>query len=320
MRKLYFTILLAVISFGAIAQNRLLFNHYLTNPETFNPGYMDIQTEFRATLLYRMQYLSQPGSPQDGYFNTSYHLHKNHGIGLTVNNQNMSKFNLFEAGVNYVYHAWINNYMAVGIGLNVNYYQQSFNPSSYTAQSMVDPVFGAERSIKGVNFGFGASLQSKNLTVNVSFPRFFANAVVDADSRWKTQFSSVYLSGSYNFEVNKYFSLMPAVLVRATGGAPFNLLIDMNALFNSSIIVGVGYKTKSSIHARIGYQFDFGMRVSYDFETPPFSKATGMGTSHELCIGYYSLFSKPGFDKRKVMTPNGKVKGMRVRKYKGSEL
>lgn len=320
MKKIYLTILLAAFSIAATAQNRMLFNHYLHNPETFNPGYMDINTEFRATLLYRLQYLNQASFPQDGYFNTSYHLHKNHGAGLTVRNQNMSNFNSLEAGVNYTYHAWLNNYMALGLGVSLNYYQQSFNPDFYEAKSMVDPVFGDMRVVRGVNFGFGASLQSKNLTVNLAMPRFFANAMADSDARWSMKSSSVYLSGSYNFEVNKYFSFMPSALISMTGGAPLHLMVDVTTLMNESIIVGAGYRTISSVHATVGYQFDFGLRVSYNFETPPLSKATGLGTSHELRVGYYTLFAKPGFDKRKVMKANGKVKGMRVRKYKGNEL
>lgn len=319
MRKFCFAFLLVVASLTAKGQNRLLFNHYLLNPETFNPGYMDIHNEFSATLLYRLQYLNQTGFPQNAYFNTSYHLHKNHGLGLTINNQNMNKFNLFEAGLNYVYHIWLNNSTAIGLGANVNFYQQTFNPAVFSAQSIYDPVFLDTRAIGGVNFGAGASLQSKNLTVNLSFPRFFANAMVDTDARWKTQYSSVYLSASYKFVFNKYFSLMPALLVRATGGAPINFLGDLNAVFYDSFFVGAGYKSGNSVHATVGYKFDFGLRISYNFETAPFSQFTGLGTSHELGIGFYTPFMKPGFDKRKIIKPNGKVKGMRVRKFKGSQ-
>lgn len=320
MKKLYFALLLAVVGISANAQNRLLFNHYLHNPETFNPGYMNIGTEFRATLLYRLQYLSQPGFPQDAYFNTSYHLHKNHGIGFTLNNQNMTKFNSLNIDANYVYHAWLSNTMAIGFGLSVGYYQQSYNTTIYKAQSSTDPIFGEERVVRGLNLGFGTSLQSKNLTVNLSFPRLFANSMVDKDMAWKTKFSSVYLSGSYNIEVNKYFSLMPAVLMRVTGGSPIGIMADLSAMISSQFIIGAGYKSGNSVHATLGYQFDFGLRISYNFETPPFGRATGMGTSHELCLGFYTPFAKPGFDKRKVMTANGKVKGMRVRKFKGTEL
>lgn len=320
MKKLYTLLLLAIVSITANAQNRLLFNHYLNNPETFNPGYMDVQTEFRATLLYRIQYMSQPNFPQDAYFNTSYHLHKNHGLGLTINNQNMNKFNLFEAGINYAYHAWINNTMALGFGLNVNFYQQTYNPSIFHAQLQNDPVLDAERVVRGINFGLGASLQNKNLTVNVSFPRFFNNTLIDPKYQWKTKFSSVYLSGSYNFEINKYFSIMPGVLIRATGGAPLNLLGNVQCLLNEAFIFGAGYKLGNSINATVGYKFDFGLRISYNFETAPIGKATGIGTSHELGVGFYTPFVKPGFGARKVMTANGKVKGMRVRKFKGNQM
>lgn len=318
MKKIYTFLLLAVISISANSQNRLLFNHYLSNPETFNPGFMDVQTEFRATLLYRIQNVSQPNFPQDAYFNTSYHLHKNHGLGLTINNQNMNKFNLFEAGVNYAFHAWLNNTMALGFGLNVNFYQQTFNPSIFNAKDISDPVFDAQRVVRGVNFGLGASLQSKSLTVNLSFPRFFNNTLVDPKYMWKTKFSTVYMSGSYNFEINKYFSIMPAVLMRVAGGSPLNVLANVQCLLNNAFIFGAGYKMGNSINATVGYKFDFGLRISYNFETAPIGKATGIGTAHEIGVGFYTPFSKPGFDQRKVMKANGKVKGMHVRKYKGN--
>lgn len=319
MKRLLLSSIIVIISFTINGQNRLLYNHYVLNPETVNPGFMNIHNEISATLLYRIQYLSQPNFPQDGYLNASYHINKNNGIGFTVNNQNMNKFNNLEAGVNYVYHAWLSNYMALGLGASVNFYQQVFNPNSFVPRDYNDPVFDDPRSMMGVNFGVGASLQSKDLNVGVSFPRFFANAMTDQDSKWKTKYSNVYLNASYHIGFNKYFSLTPAFLVRTAGGVPTNIIADIYTGFlNDALIIGAGYNTGQSVHATVGYLFKFGLRISYNYETAPFGNMTGLGSSHELGIGFYSLFTKPGFDERKILKKNGKVKGMRTVKYKGS--
>lgn len=320
MRKYYIALVVVLgLSLNMNAQNRMVFNHYLLNPETFNPGYMDIHHEISATGLFRAQYIGQGGMASDAYVNAHYHLGSHSGIGLTFNNQNINSFNSLEVGANYVYHAWLSNTMALGVGLQANFYQQGFNPSIYHPLNPSDVVLGDERKVNGVNFGVGASLQDKNLTVNLSMPRIFANGMVDSDMAWKAKNTAFYLSGSYRIMFNKWFTLTPGVLMRAGGGAPANLMIDVyTGLLEEKLILGAGYSTGQNVHVTVGYQFDFGLRISYNLETPPFSKMVGLGTSHELGIGFYSLFEKPGFRERKIIKKNGKVKGMRVIKYKGN--
>lgn len=321
MKKVYLAILLFLgCSFGALSQNRMLFNHYLLNPETFNPGFMNIHNEISATALYRAQYLTMAGMAQDAYVNAHYHLGSHSGMGITFNNQNMEKFNNLEIGLNYAYHIWLSNYMALGFGVSANFYQQSWNPGIYNVQDPTDNVLAGREKVLGGNFGFGMSLQDKNLTVNFAIPRFFANAMADYDQRWKVKKIPFYLSGSYRIFFNEWFTLTPGLLARAGGGVPANMLIDVYAgLLKEKLFIGAGYNTGKSVHATIGYQFDFGLRISYNFETPPFTKMRGLGTSHEIGIGFYSIFEKPGFRDRKIIKKNGKVKGMRVIKYKGQE-
>lgn len=320
MRKYYILLLFVWGAFSLNAQNRMFFNHYLLNPETYNPGFMNIHNEISATALFRAQYLSQSDMASDAYVNAHYHLGKSSGIGVTFNNQNIQKFNSLEFGVNYAYHIWLSNYMALGFGASANFYQQTFNPGIYNVQDASDPVLGDRKSVFGANFGFGMSLQDKNLTINLSMPRIFANAMVDTDYRWKARHSAVYLGGSYRIFFNKWFTLTPGTVFRVGGGAPANMMIDLyTGLLEEKLFIGAGYNTGKSVHATIGYQFDFGLRISYNFETPPFTKMRGLGTSHEIGIGFYSIFEKPGFDQRKIMKRNGKVKGMKVVKYKGQE-
>lgn len=319
MKQFYSVLIALIVSITVTAQSRLIYNQYMYNPEVYNPGFMNVENEFSATLLYRLQYLNQSSFPQNAYFNTSYHLHKNHGIGFTINNQNMNKFNQFEAGLNYTYHIWTNNFMAIGFGINANFFQQTLNPSTYNIKDAADPVIEHSRTINGVNLGTGISLQAKNLMVSLSLPRFFANGFANPDFNSRLVGTGIYLSGSYKIVFNKYFTLMPSALIRAAGGAPMNIMADINVICNESIIAGAGYKLGNSVHAHVGYKFDSGLRISYNFETAPFSQMTGLGTSHEIAIGFYTPFMKPGFDSRRVMKKNGNVKGMKVQKFKGSQ-
>lgn len=315
--KHFYLFLLLITSCQLLAQNRVNFNQYMINPQTYNPGYIDVMNEYGASVMYRRQYLQKISGPQNIFANGFYNISRNHGVGLSVSNESANKFNQTEAGVNYVYHLWHNETLAIGLGVQANFYQQVYNQNNYFYFDPNEPTLEATRSIAGVNFGAGISLQTRDLVVNFGMPRFFANGMVDPDNRFRMRNTAMYLSGGYKIRPAEGFVFFPSAIIKSTLGAPISYGADLSFILLDKYFVGAGYKSSRTVNVNFGMIFNNRLRIVYNLESMPFSSFTGAGFSHELSVFFGQAFGPLDFGKRHHINKSGRVKG--TKKYKLKE-
>jgi len=80
---------------------------------------------------------------------------------------------------------------------------------------------------------------------------------------------SYYLTGGYVFTLSENTKLKPAVLVKATNGAPLSIDANANFLFNEKFWIGAGYRYNrdtSTIGALADFQVSKQLRIGYAYE------------------------------------------------------
>jgi len=92
--------------------------------------------------------------------------------------------------------------------------------------------------------------------------------------------------------------LRPNAMLKVVKGAPAQLDVNANLLFNDMIWAGVGYRTGDAVNLligafinkqlRIGYSYDYTLSMLQDYNTG----------SHEVMLGY-----DLNFNKDKVVSP-----------------
>ncbi len=291
------------------AQNQTTYNLYMINPGISNPGWIDITSEYGIYAGYRRQFARQNTSPISIYTNGFFNFSRNHGFGFSVQNDNFNKFNQLDANVNYMYHVWLGEKMALGMGVRAGYQQQSLSENTFTYFDANEPLLtDGGIATHGLNLGTGLSLSSRNFMFNMSIPHIFSNYLANEDKLFDIKRNHFYVNTGYKFRLNDDFIIYPTAQVKGVFGSPFAAQADINLLLNQLIWAGIGYKTSDNAVATIGVFFNNGFRVIYNYETASFSRFKQGGGGHEVCVSFVKPFDEPSFNARRHIKKNGSWK------------
>ena len=126
------------------------------------------------------------------------------------------------------------------------------------------------------NFGLGVYYHTNKFYAGLSAPNlletdYFDNSQRDANT---VQFLSherinFYLITGYVFDLNSRFKFKPALLTKMVGGAPLQVDISANFLFNDKFSFGAAYRWDAAISALAGFQLSdqVMLGLAYDRET-----------------------------------------------------
>jgi len=105
-----------------------------------------------------------------------------------------------------------------------------------------------------------------------------------------------YLIGGYVWDLSYDLKFKPTFIMKAVAGAPLQVDISANMLFNEKFTLGAGYRWSAAISAMAGFQATDQLLIgyAYDFDTNGLSKYNS--GSHEIFLRW-ELFQKTGYDR-----------------------
>ena len=303
MKKIYSLLVILAFTFVSNAQLRSIYNQYMLNQGIFNPGYMDISTRYSATVHFKKEWMTVPGTPVTFSANGHYHITKNHGIGGVAINDYASGVNSLEIAGLYNYHVWLGEKTALGLGVKVGYQQRSMK-TDYIYFSEKEPTLD-NRVTRGVNLGVGLSIQSQNFDFGLSMPSIFDNSLANSSTIYTTTNNHFYSHIGYKIRFNDNIILYPTVMARAVKGSPVSLSFDGHFLFGQMIWAGGGYQSDNSVTGSFGIFLEKGLRLVYTYQTSTFSTHRQLEHSHEITINFARTIEDLPFAKRKFITRKG---------------
>jgi type IX secretion system PorP/SprF family membrane protein len=273
------------------------FTQYMFNEAIINPGYAGSRECLSGTMLYRQQWVGLDGAPTT--LTGSLHspiMGGKLGAGLNFVNEKIGVSQRTAVSANGAYRLGLKN-ATLSFGLQLGLVSLSENLSQLNLQN--DQQFMISSGKKTApNLGFGMYYSTAKWYGGLSIPRMIYNRIdvasgsTEVDNSFNVDYFHYYLTGGGVIAVNNMIKVRPNAMMKVVKGAPAQLDVNANVLFNDMIWAGVGYRTGDAMNLligafinkqlRIGYSYDYTLSALQDYNTG----------SHEIMIGYDLNFTK----------------------------
>lgn len=294
---LYSTILTLILWTGrASGQSEPQYSQYMYNRLLVNPAYAGSKDAVEFNGLYRTQYVGlSERATQTAFLGFNMPIYSiSSGIGLTATNDMIGYLRTTTVNLDYNYRKKF-GFGSLGVGINVGFIETGLQGNLLrTPTGGPGGVDNHDPSVptgmvNGIAPDFSAGLYLNN-------DRYFAGVALDhiySITKLKnTQIDyarNLLVTGGYDFQAGKHFSIMPSVLIKSDFREVQTDLSLTMKIYNN-ILTGIalrGYDARSldAVIFYAGVQIKaFRLVYSYDVNT---SYLNGFNTgSHEISVAY----------------------------------
>ena len=280
MRNIIIGSIFAVVSIQSIsAQQDAQYTQYMFNTLTVNPAYAGSRGQLTAAALYRSQWVGLEGAPETFTLNLHSPIRNNRiGYGISLVNDNIGDGTVQEtyldATISYTIDVARDAKLSFGLKGGGNMLSLDFQKlrnfdEEVVAQDNIDNRFSP-------NFGLGVYYHTSRFYAGLSAPNileteYFDNDQANANSVnfLATERINFYFITGYVFDLNGNLKFKPALLTKAVGGAPLQVDVSANFLFNERFSFGAAYRWDAALSALAGFQItdQLMLGLAYDKET-----------------------------------------------------
>jgi type IX secretion system PorP/SprF family membrane protein len=100
-----------------------------------------------------------------------------------------------------------------------------------------------------------------------------------------------YLIAGYILDLNSAIKFKPALLTKMVKGAPLQVDVSGNFMFNNKFVLGVAYRWSAAVTAMAGFQISDAMYIGYGYDLETTQLNNYNSGSHEIFLRY-ELFKK----------------------------
>lgn len=294
-------ILLACISSFSFGQQEPHFTQYMYNSSIINPAYVGSKGYTSIYGMYRTQWVGLEGAPKTAILSMNKPIDgTNLGYGVSVSNDQIGPSDETQFSVDFSYTLFLNDDNRVAFGLkasgnllNIDYSKlSSYTPGELILQNNINNRFSP-------NIGAGVYYYNKNSYLGLSIPMILdTKRYDDIVSTAVNQRYHLYLTGGKVFDIDYNIKFKPAFVIKAVDGAPLQLDLTANFLFNDKFTFGAAYRWDTAVSGLVGFQLSKTMFVGYSYDRDTSKLVRYNSGSHELFI-MFDLFNKT----QKVDTP-----------------
>ena len=291
MIKKAFILVLTVFSVGVYGQQESQYTQYMYNTMMFNPAYTGSREVGSFFGMFRTQWVGIKGAPTNG--SISYHQPmeslRNVGLGGSIFRESIGPQNQTDLAIDFSYTLnFENSKLAFGINGSGSLFQ--INYDELTKQDQADPNLSGSESVFSPNIGAGIYWYTDKYYLGFSVPNMLETTHYNKSSVSVLKNTQhMYLIGGYVFNLSENTKFKPAVLSKIAFGAPLQLDLSANFMFNEKFVLGAAYRWSAAVSVMAGFQISerWFAGYAYDFETTELSKYNS--GSHEILLRYELL-------------------------------
>jgi type IX secretion system PorP/SprF family membrane protein len=284
-RILLFALLLTrVLSF---AQQDAQYTQYMYNTINVNPAYAGSRGAMSLFALYRTQWVGLEGAPVTSTVSMNTPLNEsNLGLGLSLVNDKLGPTteNTISADLSYTINTSEDWKLSFGIKATADLFDLD--------ATKLNPVDAADPSLQNYskfspNIGAGVYWHSDNAYLGFSIPNFIATKRYDDNeiAIFKEKIN-YYLIGGLVFDLSDSVKFKPAFMTKLVEGAPLQVDISGNFIFNDKFMLGVAYRWSAALSAMVGFQISEGLYVGYGYDRETTNLVNYNSGSHEIFLRY----------------------------------
>ncbi|PBI93393.1 hypothetical protein BSF41_04730 [Flavobacterium sp. ACN2] len=272
------------------AQQDAQYTQYMYNTIEVNPAYAGSRGALSVFGLYRTQWIGLDGAPETSTFSVNTPLNNSDlGLGVSLVNDKIGPTveNTLSADLSYTIPTSDTWNLSFGIKGTANLFNIDINKLSYEDQD--DPQFQNLKNKFSPNVGAGLYFHSDRAYVGLSVPNFIETNRYDSDdvAIFKEKINYYLIAGYvFNLDHLEYIKFKPALMTKMVEGAPLQVDVSGNFMFNDKFVLGLAYRWSASVSAMAGFQVTKGMYIGYgyDHETTRLRKYNS--GSHEVFLRF----------------------------------
>lgn len=309
-RTTFFVLLVFAVVTPLIGQQEAQFTQYMYNTLAINPAYAGSRGGLSIAGLYRSQWIGLDGAPATQTLNAHSPVSERVGVGLSIVNDNIgngtSQETSFDGIFSYTIPVSLNGNLSFGLKagghlLNIDLSRlQNQDPTFNSGQqAIVDNKFSP-------NFGLGAFYYTETFYAGISAPNIletehFDNSGQSASLLARERLNFYLISGIVQ-ELSDDLKLKPAILLRGVSGAPLQVDLSANFMYQEKFTLGAAYRFGAAWSALAGFQINNSLMLglAYDKETTELGSTAFNNGSFEVFLRYEVLDLS---SKKKTTTP-----------------
>lgn len=290
--RIKFIIIFLTIATWSMAQSIPHSTLFKYNHMMVNPGYAGMNDGITVNTVVRNQWMGWEGAPNTQNFNA--HMPFNlfgaqHGVGLTLMNDEAGFENNIAIGLNYAFRRDIAE-GTLGIGAGFGFYNQTltatWDPIDGTGDNLI-PADEDEALFFDLNFG--AFYKTDKLFFGLSVNHLTAPEIKYKNAETTTYpyyQRAAFLTAGYRYQLsNPLFELEPNIMVYTSGSstqAAFNAILHYKSRFWG----GVGYRVIDAASVMAGAEVIEGLNVGLAYDIPTSQVINATAGSFEFTVQY----------------------------------
>ena len=320
--KKFVLLLLVILPFVVVAQQRAQYSMYMVNPYLVNPALVGSEDFIDVKVGSRQQWQGFEGAPRTSYLSVHAPINKPHftehhysdnknwfGLGgmvltdvtgpLSSNNAYLTAtydFGITEGfGKGMAHRDGIRAVFGMSFGVNQWQLQQDqfINQDEIEKIAAVDPTVASALNVKSSipDANVGAWVYYESFYVGLSAQQILANSIDFGDNPLRT--SEAHLSSHYfitagtMLPLDPLWDVYPSFMLKGVYGAPLSVDLNMKIEYErGKYWGGISYRHADALNVMLGmvYNYHYEIAYSYDFTTSAIRKYSN--GSHEVVLGY----------------------------------
>lgn len=293
MRSRILVLSMLLVSILGYCQQDAQYTQYMYNTTTINPAYSGSRGVLSIFGLGRTQWVGLDGAPQTGAFSVNSPINNsNLGVGLTAVHDIIGPTteSTVSADVSYTIPTSDTYKLSFGVKGTANLF--NLDVAKLKAQDQLDPLLHNIKNDLSPNVGAGIYFHSDKLYLGASVPNILETKRYDDNTVavYKERMN-LYFIGGYVFDLSPSIKFKPAFLTKVVEGAPLQLDLTGNFLFNEKFVLGGAWRWDAAFSALAGFQVNDGLFIGYGYDRETTNLKNYNSGSHELFIRF-ELFKK----------------------------
>ena len=271
------------------AQQDSQYTNYMYNTINVNPAYAGSRGVMSIFGMHRTQWVGLDGAPVTNVASINTPINNSKfGMGISFVNDRIgpSDENAISADISYTIQTSETYKLSFGVKgtanlLNVDY-------TKLNRYDLTDPQFQNNIDNKfSPNIGAGIYFHSDKLYAGLSVPNFLETEHFDdnvaATAKEKMHY---YLIGGYVFDLSDNIKFKPAFLSKVVSGAPLQLDLTANFMFNEKFVLGAAWRWDAAVSGLAGFQINQNWMIGYAYDAETTKLANYNSGSHEIFLRY----------------------------------
>ncbi|WP_413999996.1 type IX secretion system membrane protein PorP/SprF [Flavobacterium sp. W1B] len=299
MREKFTLLFLFFLTTVGYAQQDSQFTQYMYNTINVNPAYAGSREAMSVFVLHRAQWVGLGGAPVTN--TASIHTPINGsdvGLGVSIVNDKIgpSDENSISADFSYTIPTSDDFKLSFGLKATANLLNIDFSKlnqydlNDYQFETNIDNRFSP-------NIGAGVYLHSENSYIGLSVPNFLETKHFDryaakgANSHVAVENMHLYLIAGHVFDLSYDVRFKPSVLAKMVQGAPVQLDLSGNFLFNEKFMAGLSYRWSAALSGLVGFYASDSWFIGYSYDMETTRLENYNSGSHEIFLRF-ELFNR----------------------------